>query len=334
MRWWLIGLAACSSPIEYGVEYDGTRMPVVDLHLHPGEWENIPDATQDLLATRFPFPLGLDAPAVADNLLSAQNIAAELDKGGVALGGLFAVYAPRSVGISPNEYVASVVNELPDRFFGLASLQIDDWNTREPEELQRLRDGLAQPNMIGVKLAHAHMHMRFDDPAYWSIYDVAAEANAPVYLHTGSSPFPGIQTQAPYTDPAYLRPAIVAHPDTIFILGHLGHDFLNKKIGKLDTCIDLARSYANVYLEPSALGSDSSDPDGDNLTESLRRIREAGLVDRIIYGSDGPQSPGFVASYLEGTIEAMERAGYTAEEAQAVLAGNFADVFGREVPPP
>jgi uncharacterized protein len=59
----------------------------------------------------------------------------------------------------------------------------------------------------------------------------------------------------------------------------------------------------------------------------MARLREAGLVDRIIYGSDGPQSPGFVADYLDRTVAAMRRAGYTTDEMRAVLAGNFARVF-------
>ena len=46
---WLGGLAllsvlGCDTP--RGVEYDGRRLPVVDMHLHPGEWDGIPSDTQ------------------------------------------------------------------------------------------------------------------------------------------------------------------------------------------------------------------------------------------------------------------------------------------------
>ena len=47
----------------------------------------------------------------------------------------------------------------------------------------------------------------------------------------------------------------------------------------------------------------------------MGKMREAGLVDRIIYGSDGPQSPGFVKDYLSRTVQAMRATGYTADEA-------------------
>ena len=118
-----------------------------------------------------------------------------------------------------------------------------------------------------------------------------------------------------------------AYPGAIFILGHLGYNFTDQQSGSLDACIHLAKTYPNVYLEPSALGSKGSDPTGENLKVAMQKLREAGLVDRIIYGSDGPQSPGFVKDYLSRTVTAMKASGYTADEAQAVLSGNFARVF-------
>ncbi len=315
----------CDSP--RGVEYDGRRLPVVDMHLHPGEWDGIPADTQRFIGGRFPFPLNLNAKATAEGILSAEGILAELDKGGVTQAVLYAVYTPRTVGITTNERVIADTQKAPDRLFGLASLRLDSFRSDRDAELLRLRTALASPSMIGIKLAHAHQHFRMDDPFYFGIYQLAAELKKPVYLHTGSSPFPGTSREPPYTDPTYLEAAIRAYPDAIFILGHLGYDFTEQKLGALAACIRLAQTYRNVYLEPSALGSKGSDPTGENLKQAMAKLREAGLVDRIIYGSDGPQSPGFVKDYLTRTVAAMRATGYTAEEAQAVLAGNFARVF-------
>jgi predicted TIM-barrel fold metal-dependent hydrolase len=321
----LFGSLGCGSP--RGVDYDGRRLPVVDMHLHPGEWEGIPEDTQRYIGSRFPFPLNLNAKTTADGILSAEGILAEMDKGGVAQAVLFAVYSPRTVGITTNERVIADTAKSPDRLFGLASLRLDAFRTDRDAELARLRAALKNPSMIGIKLAHAHQHVRMDDPFYFGIYQLAAELKKPLYLHTGSSPFPGTSREPPYTDPTYLEAAIQSHPGAIFILGHLGYNFTDQKLGGLDACIRLAKAYSNVYVEPSALGSKGSDPTGENLKQSMTKLREAGLVDRIIYGSDGPQSPGFVKDYLARTIVAMRASGYTADEAQAVLSGNFARVF-------
>lgn len=323
----LLLLAGCS-PREPGVDYQGSTLPLVDMHLHTGEWEDIPSSTRRFLSERFPFPLGLDAEATAAAVLSGEGVLGELDKAGASQGVLFAVYAPRSVGITTNETVIEHIEADPERLWGLASLRVDRWKDERDQQLAALDAALAHPNMIGVKLAHAHQHFRMDDADYYGIYEIAANHSAPVYLHTGPSPVPGTSQDAPYTDPAFLEDAIGRHPDTTFILGHLGFDFINGKEGSLETCLRLAKAYENVFLEPSAFGSTSGDPDQVHLPHALRRIREEGLTDRMIYGSDGPQSPGFVNTYAERTLSALEEAGWSADEARAGMAGNFARTFG------
>lgn len=328
-------LGSCGGDPPLGVVVDGQRLAVVDMHLHPGEWESIPPATREFLASRFPFPFNTDPAGLAGDILSAEGLVGELDKAGISVGVLMAVYSPGTVGIASNELVETDVAFAPDRFYGLASLRVDRWNEDAQAELDRLEQALAQPGMIGVKLAHAHMHFRMDDPAYDGIYALAGQLGKPVYLHTGTSPFPGTADEPQYTDPAYLERAIAAYPETIFILGHLGYDFFDYELDPgLATCIALAQAYPNVYLEPSALGSKGSDPTGENLPEAMRRMREAGVVDRIIYGSDGPQSPGFALGYLERTVEAMQRGGYSVDEMRDVLSGNFSRVFGVTVAQP
>ncbi len=316
---------------ELGVMYRGARISVIDMHLHTGDWDSLPPRIQEQLGARFPFPFSLTPESTGKSALSREGVLEQLDLAGIEVGVLLAVYAPRSVGIATNEVVQRQVEGAPDRFLGLASLRVDQWNQEQTRELMRLERALMDPHMVGIKLAHAHQHFRFDDPAYFPIYTLAAQMRAPIYLHTGPSTFDGTASEAPYTDPAYLETAIQQHPDTIFILGHLGYDFIHKKLGNLDTCIRLAKEYDNVYLEPSAMGSSGSDPTGENLPEAMRRMRAAGVTDKIIYGSDGPQAPGFLRDYLERTLGAMESTGYTVEEARAVLSGNFERVFDVDV---
>lgn len=323
----LLALTGCGDPPERGALYLGERLPVTDMHLHPGEWEEIPSATRRFLASRFPFPFSLQPQALAEQVLSAEGILEQMDEAGVERALLYAVYAPRTVGVASNELIMEQVAVDPARLVGLASLSVDDWLNQEQAQLDALRAALGQPGMVGIKLAHAHQHFRMDDPRYFSIYRLAAELGKPVYLHTGTSPFPGTSQEPPYTDPAWLEEAIRNHPQTAFILGHLGYDFTAQAPGALQTCLDLAARYPNVWLEPSALGSAGSDPTGENLPAAYRAIRDAGLVGRTIYGSDGPQRPGFVKDYLERSLLAMEASGYTAEEAAQVLDGNFQALF-------
>jgi hypothetical protein len=117
------------------VEWDGKRLPVVDMHLHPGDWDHIPEDTRKFLASRFPFPLGVDAESSARDAISPESILSELDNAGIWGGGLFAIYAPRTVGVASNELVAESLAYSRDRYYGFASLRVDRWNIDRDAEI-------------------------------------------------------------------------------------------------------------------------------------------------------------------------------------------------------
>ena len=313
------------------LSYQDQAIPnAIDMHLHTGEWALIPRRTQAYLASKFPFPFSLNPAKLADDTLSAEGILDQMDGAGIDKAVLLAVYAPNSVGITKNEWMIKEIEQAPERFYGFASVQVDEWDDDEEAQLNGLKEALAHPQVIGIKLAHAHQDFEMNDPRFYSIYEVAGEAKTPVYLHTGSSPFPGTIDAERHTDAAYLEEAISAYPETVFILGHLGFDFINQNEGTLENCIDLAKRYPNVYLEPSAMGSKGADPTGEYYALALTRIKEEGLIDRLIYGSDGPQYPGFLKDYASRTLDAMANAEFTLEEANAFFYENFVRVFGVE----
>lgn len=321
-------LSACGPPPPQGVEIQGQRLPVIDMHLHTGTWELTTPRFQERLTERLPGPLKLLGPVFFARSLSGESIVNELDKAGITSGGLFALYSPHSTGIAPNELVEQEVAAWPGRLYGFASLRVDQWNVNGPDQLARLETALHQDHMVGIKLAHGHQQFRFDDPRFYGIYEIAGRLKKPVYLHTGTSPNPGTRTEPPYADPAYLELAIQRFPDAIFILGHTGYDSAAVSLTFTDSAIALAQRYSNVYLEPGALGAERADP---VRADFLARIRRGGVVARMIYGSDGPQRPGYVKTHLERFVAGMVAAGFTVEEMRMVLAGNFTRVF--KLPP-
>ena len=123
----------------------------------------------------------------------------------------------------------------------------------------------------------------------------------------------------------YLEEAIQQFPDTIFILGHAGWDSYNRELTYVDACIDLATRYENVYMEPGALGADRA---AEVLPDFVTRIKRAGLAHKLIYGSDGPQFPGYIGKHLEAFVAAMQAAGYTVDEMRLILADNFSRIMG------
>jgi len=318
--------AGCSNPPDHpGVLVDGRRLAVVDMHLHTGTWEGMTPRFQARLAERVPRGLKWLMPYVTPYTLDGKALVRELANAGVSAGGVFALYSPHSTGIATNELVASEVATAPGRLYGFASPRLDQWNVDEQPQLARLESALRQPEFIGIKLAHAHQQVRLDDERLYSIYALAGRMGKPMYLHTGTSPNPGTRTEPPYADPAYLEEAIRRHPDAVFILGHSGYDSDGKALTYTDSALRLAATYSNVYLEPGALGARRAE---NVLADFLARVKAAGVIDKMIYGSDGPQIPGYVKSHLAAFVAGMQGAGYTVEEMQAILSGNFSRVFG------
>ncbi len=323
----LLTLAACGGkPAEPGVDVDGERLAVVDVHLHTGLWKWMPPVFQDRLSARSPRGFKWITGILGDRWLSGQGILGQLDSAGISAAGVFSVYSPHTTGLAPNAFVAEQVAVDPERLFGFASIRVDQWNVDSVEQLAQFEDALTNlDNMIGVKLAHAHQQFRFDDSRYYGIYEIAGRLGKPIYLHTATSPNPGVRLEPPYTDPYYLEDAIRRYPKTIFILGHSGWDTFNRELTYVNACIDLAQRYDNVYLEPGAMGAERA---AEKLPEFVRRIKDGNVTHKMIYGSDGPQFPGYIGRHLEAYVAAMKDADYTVEEMRYVLADNFSRVFG------
>ncbi len=160
-----MGIVAAARPVRRGAEplgvvIEGERVAVIDMHLHTGEWEGVPDSAKGLIAENLPFPINLDPEGAGDQILAPEGIVAELDKAGISRAVLFAVYAPRTVGVTTNEQIIANVAAQPERLWGFASVRVDRWAEESEAQLDALREALQQPGMIGVKLGHPHMHFR------------------------------------------------------------------------------------------------------------------------------------------------------------------------------
>ncbi len=313
------------SEIEYGITVDGVEIDIIDMHLHTGTWEALTEPYKERYSERVPKPFRFLIANLLGNGLKTEGILKQMDNAGIQRAGVFAVYSPDTTGIASNEFLYEQIKDRPDRMFGFYSIRTDHWNLNGKEELSKLEQDLLKYNATGIKLAHAHQQMRLDDERFDGIYEIAQRLEKPLYIHTGTSPNPYTRMEPPYVDPLYLEASIKKYPNAKFILGHSGYDSYRVKLTYLDSCITLAKKYDNVFIEPGALGSRKA---SEILLDYLRIMKEEGLIDRVIYGSDGPQFPGYTSSHLENTIAAMESTGYSGEEMKAVLQTNFENLFG------
>lgn len=332
-------------------KYLGMPIKAIDVHMHPGSYDTIGPLGKAFVLESLPKAI---PDAVKEQILKttseqmlnpygSMGIKKECEKAGLTACGLFAVYAPETWGITTNEVVEGYLTDKRNSngkgkpyFFGLASISMQNWEMAESFELDKLRKALKNPGMKGIKLAFIHNNIPLDDPQYDSIYGVAREAKVPVYHHVGSSPlrkltdFPTLGEAEEYVssyDPSRLERVLSAYPDVTFIMGHMGFDFNSEGYNFTPQVYELATRYPNVVLEISAFGRATYDKDGKAMDSVLRNIKEKGLIDRTIYGSDGPGAPGGTEKYLETTLVSMNRVGYSFQEAEAVLSGNARRLF-------
>lgn len=347
-------VGSLGAPADAAITIDGTSVPVVDLHLHPGYFGQIAADGKDFIVGSTPDFTRLYAPAIFEKLLDPYaphvGIKAQTDAAGVDHAILYAVYTQKTTGYYTNEQLVTALlderntSATPDLpwAFGFASVNFFDGYedpAKEQARLAALSSYIEKypGKIVGIKLAHAHQAVAFDDAKYLGVYDVAAKHAVPVLLHTGFSPFPGSQTDPEYYDPVFLEQVLSNYDGTgsmglvSFVMSHVGQGDARA----VDHALDLAEQHPNVYLEISALNRPFSiDADGNPVESSepqypfvLQEIKARGLIGRTLFGTDGPQFSGFVEKYLGLIVQGMKDAGYTTAEMQAVLSGNFFKLF-------
>jgi len=349
-----LGLAAglLLAPAAFAtVTINGVDVEVVDAHLHtlesPGDFNLDGKASIIRKLPSFTVPYySAIAGLIGDPYAPVLGIADQLAWAGVDQAVLLATYTQHTVGFATNRYVEGLLwdpRNVGDSdsplFLGMASINLDDFDDPDirTHRLDALESYLVDPRFVGIKMAHAHQGVAFDDPVLDDLYALAAETGAPLLLHTGISPFPGTKSEAEYTNPSGLENAIERYNG----LGEAGRvEFVLAHVGTADArataaALELAVTHDNVWLELSALiqnmvyDGDGSESEvvGPQHPWIIKDILDMGLVDRTIYASDGPQRSGKVRTYLADIIVSMEEAGFSTDQMARVLSGSFYDCF-------
>lgn len=165
-----------------------------------------------------------------------------------------------------------------------------------PDAPDVLEEGI-QNGAVGMKL---WVSCLCDDPCCDRLYEKCAETGLPVLVHTFAKTvgqLPGESTAV------HLRSAALRHPETRFILAHLG--------GNCCHGVPLIQDLGNVWTDFSG-----SNCRFDDLPYALERLG----VGRILFGTDMPGS--FAMSWGQ-----VLSAGLTAEEKEKICRENALELF-------
>jgi predicted TIM-barrel fold metal-dependent hydrolase len=247
-----------------------------------------------------------------------------------------------------NTYTHTIAAQSEGHVYSLASLNTthDVWEDHRESEMEHLATFLTKSEVLGVKIAPPHTCLPLQSPAMDDVVEVVSKATRAkvIAIHIGTTPFCGPLGEQfnivtccgrEYVDPELLVPKIKAHPDITFVLLHAGHEFLPPEspfyynFEFVDKSIALAAEYPNVWISLSAMFAQNPDksfkyPGG---LENAKKFKQAGVLHKLLWGSDASYVQGQIREALLESIKAMVWAGFSPSERCWALNGAARKVF-------
>lgn len=243
---------------------------------------------------------GMDPYALPDEIPAAFTLEA-LDAAKIDRALASAWWGPQGPILS-NDEVAALVRAHPDRFVGVASVDL-----RSPmAAVRELRRCVRELGLRALRILPWLWGLPPNDRRYYPLYAECIELGIPFCLQVGhTGPLCPSEPGRPIP---YLDEVALDFPELVIVGGHIGWPWTNEMIA-------LATKYPNVYIDTSAY-------------KASRYPRE--LVDymrghgkrKVLFGSNFP-----MITPVE-CLEAVGELGLSEEARGLFLGGNAARVFG------
>lgn len=283
-----------------------TAQPIIDIHGHAYRPGMVIGGPRERLL----------APTDPDGFLDA--VLAELDRHGVVLylasGAMEDVIAWHAA--APDRIWMGVLFPCISGRIGGARCfeQGEDW-----PELDWLRREITAGRVKFMgEITAVYAGISPADPRLDPYFALASEFSIPVGIHTGAGPLRRAPDCCPEFDgamgnPVLLEPVLRSYPDLRLFLMHAGGPSF------LDETVSLMRDHPNVYADLSAIAL--AWPQGE-FDRWVRAFLDAGLEDRLLFGSDAVFS-------LGPALEVLSRIPFlTVRQRKAILYDNAARFLG------
>jgi uncharacterized protein len=179
-----------------------------------------------------------EAMQATEQQLPLELTIAAMDAAGVERGLIAAWYGPEGDLIS-NDEVAAFVARYPDRFVGVASVDL----RRPVAAVRELRRAVRELGMRALRIVPWLWGLPPNDRRYYPLYAECVELGIPFCTQVGhTGPLRTSETGRPIP---YLDDVALEFPDLVIVGGHIGYPWTNEMIA-------LATKYPNVYIDTSA----------------------------------------------------------------------------------
>ena len=211
---------------------------------------------------------------------------------------------------------------------------VDRWHGRDPDRVLRgsnFASRCGEGRLAQLRELHADLGYEVmgeiswqwagippDDPGVEACFALAAELDVPMGIHLGLG-FPGASSWSGYRadvgHPLLLEPMLIKHPGARVYVMHAGWPLIEETIA-------LMHSHPQVYADLSLINWLIP---RDAFHDALRRLMDAGLGDRLMYGSDAGVWPDAIAA----SIESIQAASFLSDdERDAIFFDNAVRFLG------
>lgn len=233
-------------------------------------------------------------------LPTVEETIGAMDEAGVRLALLSAWHGPEGPLVS-NAEVASQIDEAPDRFRGLASVDLH----RPMDAVRTIREWVDGDRFVGVRVAPWLWGLPPNDRRYYPIYAACVDAGVPFCTQIGHTG-PLLSSETGRLIP-YLEDVLLDFPELVVVGGHVGLPWL-------DELVSMTIKFPNFHVDTSAYALHRLPP---SFVDYLRGVGRG----RVMFGTNWPMlSP---AQCLTG----LDSMGMTPDEREAFLAGTARKVF-------
>lgn len=240
------------------------------------------------------------------NMLSLDNLLAQMDEANVEKSVLFAVDGPLLT--AGNQFVADVCSKMPERFYGFASVDPNKAGATE-----KLSYAIEKLNLKGLKLHPPLQNFYPNDKSIWPIYALASDFGIPVVFHVGTTPF-GSLVKLKQADPVLIDDIANDFPKLKIILTHLGTLWHHESFM-------ITEKHPNVYIDTAAYPYEIS----ELLTENL--IMRVG-AEKFLFGTDFPMPYEGKMHRINDFVECIMNLKISAELKERIFSGNFIALMG------
>lgn len=229
----------------------------------------------------------------------AETLAAA-DAAGVRTTLLSAWHGPNGALIT-NDEVAAMIATAPDRFAGLASVDLNDPMGAVAEIRRCVRD----LGFVGVRIVPWLWNLPPNDRRYYPVYVACVELGVPFCTqigHTGP-----LLPSEPGRPIPYLDEVLLDFPDLVVVGGHVGYPWMSE-------VLSLATKYPNFHIDTSAYAV-------HRLPGELVDFMRGRGRNRVLFGSNWPMiAPA-------ACLERLPELGLDEEATALYLAGNARRIF-------